>query len=110
MTDTGVSDIISYSNEVSGLGEGSPGDMEPTGASQQLVGIGTGLQELYQSMELLGRFRPDVGSLAQEVLGVLDTTYLAIDSVVAEAGIDDDRANLATGGFQQQLTAIGQVY
>jgi len=51
-------------------------------------------------MELRWVFRSDVGSLADEVLGVLHTAHLAIDGLAAEAGTDDDRAHNKPGGFQ----------
>ena len=33
--------VVSYSDKVAGGGEGRPGDVEPAGAGQQLVGIRT---------------------------------------------------------------------
>lgn len=48
---------------MAGLGEGVPRDVEPAGARQQLVGIGAGLEEIHEALELRGVLRADVGSL-----------------------------------------------
>ena len=40
-----ISAVISEADEVAGLGEGAPGDVEPGGARQQLIGEGRGLEE-----------------------------------------------------------------
>lgn len=85
---------------MSGLGERIPRNVKPAIAGQQLVGIGAGLQELHQLGELPGGFQTDVGSLAQQVLRVADTAHLAVHSLITEARIDDDGANLFTGWFQ----------
>ena len=93
-----------------GQGEGVPRYVKPAIAGQQLVGIRTSLQELHQLWKLPGVFQADVGSLAQQVLRVLDTAHLAVHSLITEARIDDDGAYLLTGWFQLQETAVGQVY
>ena len=59
---------------MAGRTEGSPGDVEPAGACQELVGIFTIAEERDQTVELGGVLGADVGSLAQEVLGTSDTT------------------------------------
>jgi len=48
--------------------EGVPGDVEPAIARQQLVGIGAGLEEIHEALELRGVLRADVGSLTAEML------------------------------------------
>ena len=53
---------------MAGRGEGIPGDVEPGGARQQLVGIGAGLEEIHEALELRGVLRTDIGSLTAEVL------------------------------------------
>ena len=84
--------------------------MEPAGASQELVGILTCLEERDQALELLGVARADVGSLANEVLGVLDTTDEGVDARVAEAGGDDDGTDQLAGRFQEHQAAISHVH
>ena len=59
---------------MAGGAEGSPGDVEPAGAGQELVGQGVMAEEIDQALELSRVARADVGSLAQEVLGTSDTT------------------------------------
>ena len=79
---------------MSWLGERIPRDVKPTIAGQELVSIGTDLQELHQMLELGRIFRSDVGSLAKQVLRVRYSTYLAIDGIIAKTGIDNDWALL----------------
>ena len=52
---------------MAGLGEGAPGDVEPGGARQQLVGVWRGLEEIHEALELRGVLRADIGSLTAEV-------------------------------------------
>ena len=78
---------------MAGRGEGIPGDVEPGGGGQELVGKLPVSEEVDQCMELRRVFRTNVGSLADQVLGVLNAAHLAIDGLAAEAGIDDDRAH-----------------
>jgi hypothetical protein len=40
-----ISAVVAETDKVAGLVEGIPGDVEPAGARQQLVGIGAGLEE-----------------------------------------------------------------
>ena len=94
---------------MAGLAEGRPRNVKPAVAGQQLVGIGTVAEEVDQALELLRVLGADVGSLSQQVLGVLDATYQSIDARVAEAGVDDDGTDLLSGRLQEHQTAIGQV-
>ena len=77
--------VITYSDVVAGRRKGIPGDVEPAIASEQLVGVFADLQEFYEIPELRGVLRPDVGSLAEKVLGITDTPYLLVDFRIAEA-------------------------
>ena len=52
----------------------------------------------------------DVGSLAEQVLGVADTTNLSVYAAIAEAAVDDDgAADGFAGGLQQLAAAVGHV-
>ena len=44
------------------------------------------------------------------MLGVLDTFDESVDTRVAEAGVDDDRTDLAACWFQQHQAALGHVH
>ena len=85
--------VVANPDEVSGRGEGVPGDVKPVGACQELVGVLPVLQEVHERGELRRIFRPDVSGLADEVLRAADTTNLAVHSLATEAGIDDDGAD-----------------
>ena len=50
------------------VAEGVPGDVQPTVAGEQLVGIGMGAQEVHKALELLRILRSDIRSLSYEVL------------------------------------------
>ena len=91
------------------LGEGIPGNVEPGLGGEELVGEGVGLEEVDEALELSWILRTDISSLAYEMLGVFDAPYPTIDSLTAEARIDDDGAHDLTGWLQQQMTAIGQI-
>ena len=66
-------------------------------------------QEVDQSLELLRVLGADVGRLAQQVLGALDTTHAAVHAGIAEATVDDDGATDGLAGWLQQLaTAVDQ--
>ena len=69
-----LSFVVPYPDIVAGGTEGRPGDVEPAGAGEELVGQGVMAEEIDQRLELRGVARADVGSLAQEVLGTSDTT------------------------------------
>ena len=66
-------------------GKGVPRDVEPGGAGEELVGEGVGLEEVDEALELSWILRTDIGSLTDEMLGVTNTTYPAIDSLISEA-------------------------
>ena len=89
--------------------EGIPRDVEPAVAGQELVGIRTGAKEVDQKLELPRVLGADVGRLAREVLRVADTTHMAVDILVAEAGVDEDGTDHLPGGLQQHQAAIGHV-
>ena len=101
--------IVPEADEVAWGGEGRPGDVEPAGAGQQLVGILAVAEEVDQALELSGVFGADVGSLAQYVLRVLDASDESVNARVAEAAIDDDGSHLAACWLQQILATILQV-
>lgn len=83
--------------------------MEPTGASEELVGQIVSLEEGHEALELLRVLGADVGSLAEKVLRVAYATNEAVDAGVAVARIDDDGAYHLAGGFQEHQAAIGHV-
>ena len=89
--------------------EGSPGDVKPAGAGQELVGVFTGAEEVDEALKLLGVFGADVGSLAKEVLRVANATDQGVDARVAEAGVDEDGTDHLAGGLQEHQAAIGHV-
>lgn len=101
--------VVPKPNKVAGFGEGSPRDMEPAVAGQKLVGVFAGAEEVNQALELARVLRTDVGSLAEQVLRVADTTNLPVVGLVAVAAVDDDRANQLACGLQQILATILQV-
>ena len=101
--------VIADADIVARWAEGTPGDVKPAVAGQELVGVFTGAKEVDQTLELLKVLGSDVGSQAEQVLGVLDTTNQGVHARVAEAGVDDDGADLTTGGFQQHQAAVGHV-
>ena len=87
--------------------EGIPRDVEPAGAGQQLVGQFVRLEEVHEALELGGVLGADVGSLALQMLRVLDTTDQGVDARVTVAGIDDDGTDHLAGGLQEHQAAIG---
>ena len=82
--------VIAEADEVAGLGERIPGDVEPGGAGQQLVGVGAGLKECHEALELGRILRADVSCLTAEVLRSGDATHQAVHPTVAEARVHDD--------------------
>ena len=82
--------VIAEADEVAGLGEGVPGDVEPGGARQELVGVRRGLEEIHEALELGRILRADIGSLTAEVLRILHATHQAVHPAVAEARVHDD--------------------
>ena len=89
--------------------EGAPRNVEPAVAGQELVGIRAGAEEVHQTLELARILGADVGSLTKQMLRVLDTTDKRVDARIAEAGIDDDRANHLSGWLQQHQATVGHV-
>ena len=65
-------------------GEGGPGDVEPAGAGEELVGVLPVFEEVHEFCELRRIFRTDVGSLADQVLGVTNAPYSTIDRLATE--------------------------
>ena len=84
--------------------------MEPAGAGEELVSQIVSLEEVHEALELAGVLGADVGSLAKEVLRVLDATDEGVDARVAVAGIDDDGTDHLAGGLQEHQAAIGHVH
>ena len=102
--------VVSYPDDVSGLGEGVPGDVEPAAAGgQELVGEFVSLEEIDQALVLGWVLRANVGSLALQVLRVADTAHMAVDILVAEAGVDDDGTDHLPGRFQEHHAAVDHV-
>ena len=50
-------------------------------------------EEVDQAVKLLRVLGADIGSLAEQVLRVLGTAHIAVDVLVAEAGVDEDGAD-----------------
>ena len=101
--------VIGNSNIMSWCCEGIPRDVEPAVAGQQLVSQIVSLEEVHEALELAGVLGADVGSLAEEMLRVLDATNEGVDARVAVAGIDDDGTDHLAGGLQEHQAAIGHV-
>lgn len=83
--------------------------MEPAIAREELVGELVSLEEIDQALELSRVARADVGSLAEKVLRVTDTTHEGIDSRVAEAGVNKDGTGYFSGRLQEHHAAIDHV-
>lgn len=99
--------VISNADIMAGYAEGTPGDVHPAVAGQELVGVGICYQEIDQALELSRVLRANVGSLAKEVLRPADTANQGVDARVAEAGVDEDgTADGLAGGLQQVPTAV----
>lgn len=101
--------VVPYPHIMSWGAEGSPGDVKPAGADQELVGVFTGAKKVNKALELLRVLGADVGSLAKEVLRVANATDKGVDARRAETAIDDDRADHLAGGLQEHQAAIGHV-
>ena len=91
--------VVPDADEVAGRGEGVPRDVKPTRAGEELVGVLARLQERDEALELGRVLGADVGSLADEVLRVLDTTDSAVDRLAAVAGVDEDGATDGLAGW-----------
>ena len=94
---------------MAGCGERTPGNVEPTVAGQQLVGQVVSLEEVNQALELRGVLGANVGSLAEQVLRVTNSTDQSVDILVAESGVDDDGTDHLPGRFQKHHAAIDHV-
>ena len=94
---------------MAGLAEGIPRYVEPPSPSQQLVGEGMSLQEVNEVLELGWVLGANVGSLTEQMLRILDATNKRVDTRIAEAGIDDDGADLFSGWLQEHQATIGHV-
>jgi hypothetical protein len=99
---------VPYPDVMAGLGEGSPGDVKPAIAGEELVGEVVASEEFHKPLKLFGIARADVGCLADEVLRVADTTNEGVNPAVAEARIDYDGADFKAGRFQEHQAAVGQ--
>ena len=73
--------VVADPDIVAGLGEGVPGDVEPGGCSQELVGEVVTTEEVDEALELSRIYGADVSSLAEEMLGIANAPYPAIDSL-----------------------------
>ena len=89
--------------------EGLPRDVEPAIAGQELVGVLRVLEEVDQKLELARILGADVGRLTREVLRVADATHMAVDILVAEAGVDEDGTDYLAGRFQEHHAAVDHV-
>ena len=94
---------------MAGRSEGIPGYVEPSIASEQLVGVFADLQEFNEIPELRGVLRPDVGSLAEKVLGSTDTPNPLVDFGISEPRVDDERSCYDARRFKQRMAAVGQI-
>ena len=101
--------VIPNADLMPGRGERTPGEVEPAIAGEELVGQIVSLEEIDQSLELLMVTGANVGSLAEQVLRVSDTTHEGIDARVAKAGVDEDGADHLPGRFQEHHAAIDHV-
>ena len=84
--------------------------MEPAAAGgQELVGELVSFEKVDEALELLRVTGANVGSLAEQVLRVADTTHEGIDARVAEAGVNKDGTGYFSGRLQEHQTAVGHV-
>ena len=84
-------------------GEGRPGDVEPAVAGEELVGALVRLQELHEAVELRRIAWTDVGSLAGEVLSLIQRMFFSAGSKVVNkpaAAVCVCRRGGATAAFQ----------
>ena len=89
--------------------EGSPGDVEPPVAGEELVGEFVSLEEGNEALELLRILGADVGGLAEQVLRVTDSAHQGVDARVAETAVDEDGTDHQSGGLQEHHAAIDHV-
>ena len=91
--------VVADADVAAGRGERIPGNMEPVGAREELVGEGVGLEEVDQALELSRIFGADVSSLTNQVLGVAHTADFAIDGLITEPRVDNNWPNDGSCGF-----------
>ena len=84
---------------MAGRGERIPGNMEPVGAREELVGEGVGLEEVDETLELNRIFGADVSSLTNQMLGVANAPYSMIDGLITEPRVDNNWPNDGSCGF-----------
>ena len=101
--------VVAEVDVVAGRGVGVPGDVEPGGASEELVGEVVVAEEVDEALELSRIFGADVGGLTDKVLRVFYPAHLAIDGIVTEARIDDDWPDDGSCWLQQHQATIGQI-
>ena len=77
--------VVPDADEVPWCCERRPGNVEPAVTGEELVGVVGMLEEIDQALELLRVARADIGSLAEDVLRVLDATDQGVDAAIAEA-------------------------
>jgi len=82
--------VVPDADIMSRRSEGNPGDVHPSRASQELVGVFMVAEEVDQALELLRVLGTNVSSLAQQVLRVTDT----------------DGTHLRAGWLKQMLTTV----
>ena len=66
--------VVPDADIVAGCGEWFPGDVEPAGAGEELVGVFMVAEEVDQLLEPGGVLGANVGGLTEEMLRVTDTT------------------------------------
>ena len=94
---------------MAGVGERTPGEVEPAIAGEQLVGVGARLEVVHQSPELGWILRADIGCLTDEVLRVFHPSHPGVHSLTSEARIDDHGTHYEPRRLQQLMTAISQI-
>ena len=99
--------VVPDADEAAGRDKGVPGDVKPVGGGEELVGMRATSEKVDEVLELGWVLGMDVGGLADEVLGVLDAANEAVDPTVAEAGVDDDGADLKASRLQEHQAAVG---
>jgi hypothetical protein len=77
--------VITDADEVAGLTVGTPGDVEPVGASEELVGESVVAQEVDEALEPGRVFGTDIGGLILLVLRVGHAAHPSVHVLVAEA-------------------------
>ena len=101
--------VIPDPDVMAGWGEGVPGNVEPGGGGQELVGVFPTFEEVDELREPCRILRSDIGSLSDEVLRVAYTTHLAVHGLATETRIHDDGTHQEPRRLQQLMAAIGQI-